>query len=137
LAAIQLSNAKQMTLHKLLNYLIAAVWLVNGLFCKVLNGVPRHQEIVARILGNEHAALLTRLIGLAEITMAVWIVSGFKPRMNAIIQMMVIASMNILEFILVPDLLLWGRFNILFAFMFILLIGSNEYFLRPKPTQQS
>jgi uncharacterized membrane protein YphA (DoxX/SURF4 family) len=124
------------TLHKLLTYLIAAVWLVNGLFCKILNGVPRHQEIVARILGNDHAALLTRLIGLAEITMAVWIVSGFKPRMNAIMQMMVIATMNILEFILVPDLLLWGRFNILFAFMFILLIGSNEYFLRSKPTQQ-
>src|SRR5215207_6949267 len=123
------------TLYKLLNYLIAAVWLVNGLFCKVLNGVPRHQEIVARILGNDHARLLTTLIGLAEITMAVWIVSGYRARLNAISQIMVIATMNILEFILVPDLLLWGRFNILFAFLFMLLIGFNEYFLRPKPTQ--
>ena len=126
-----------MTINKLLNYLIAAVWLVNGLFCKVLNGVPRHQEIVARVLGNEHAALLTRLIGLAEIAMAVWIVSCYRPRLNAIMQIMVIAIMNILEFILVPDLLLWGRFNILFAFLFMLLIGYNEYFLRHKPTQQS
>jgi|SRR5688572_7197352 len=125
-----------MTVYKLLNYLIAAVWLVNGLFCKVLNGVPRHQEIVASILGNEHAALLTRLIGLAEITMAVWILSGYRPKMNAITQISVIATMNILEFIRVPDLLLWGRFNILFAFLFILLIGYNEYFLRHKLTQQ-
>jgi hypothetical protein len=31
-----------MTGYQLLNYLIAAVWLVNGLFCKVLNLVPRH-----------------------------------------------------------------------------------------------
>jgi uncharacterized membrane protein YphA (DoxX/SURF4 family) len=127
----------KLTLNKLLNYLIAAVWLANGLFCKVLNGVPRHQEIVARILGNDHAALLTRLIGLAEITMAIWIVSGYMARLNAISQIMIIATMNILEFILVPDLLLWGRFNILFAFLFILLIGYNEYFLRSKPTQQS
>lgn len=119
-----------------MNYLIAAVWLINGLFCKVLNGVPRHQEIVARILGNEHAALMTRLIGLAEITMAVWIVSRYRPGLNAILQIVIIATMNILEFNLVPDLLLWGRFNILFAFLFILLIGCNEYFLRPKPTQQ-
>jgi hypothetical protein len=125
------------TLNKLLNYLIAAVWLANGLFCKVLNGVPRHQEIVARILGNDHAALLTRLIGLAEITMAVWIISGYRARLNAISQIIIIATMNILEFILVPDLLLWGRFNILFAFLFMLVIGYNEYFLRSKPTQQS
>ena len=123
--------------NKLLNYLIATVWLVNGLFCKVLNMVPRHQEIVARILGNEHAALLTRMIGVAEITMAVWIISGYRPRLNAITQITIIATMNILEFMLVPDLLLWGRFNILFAFLFLLLIAYNEYFLRYKPTQQS
>jgi hypothetical protein len=41
---------QRMTTYKLLNYLIAAVWLVNGLFCKVLGLVPRHQEIVATIL---------------------------------------------------------------------------------------
>jgi putative exporter of polyketide antibiotics len=50
------------------NYLIAAVWLINGLFCKLFNLVPRHQEIVSNILGHEHAALLTKLIGLGELT---------------------------------------------------------------------
>ncbi len=40
-----------MTRNQILNYLIAAVWIANGLFCKVLNLVPRHQEIVARIIG--------------------------------------------------------------------------------------
>jgi hypothetical protein len=126
-----------MSINKLLNYCIAAVWLANGLFCKVLNLVPRHQAIVARILGNGHTSLLTRAIGLSEIIMAVWIVSGRLPRLNAITQMTIIATMNILEFILAPDLLLWGRFNLLFAFLFILLIGYNEYFLRPKLAQQS
>jgi hypothetical protein len=125
-----------MTSYRLLNYLIAAVWIANGLFCKMLNLVPRHREIVARILGNAHAALLTTLIGCAEIAMAVWIVSGYLARLNAITQVMVIASMNVLEFILAPDLLLWGCFNLLFACLFILLILYNEYFGKRELIQQ-
>jgi len=126
-----------MTRNQLLNYIIATVWIVNGLFCKVLNLVPRHQEIVARILGNDHARLLTKVIGLSEIAMAVWILSGFRTRLNAIIQIIVIATMNVLEFIIVPDLLLWGRFNLLFAFLFILLIIYNEFYLKNKLAQQT
>jgi uncharacterized membrane protein YphA (DoxX/SURF4 family) len=125
-----------MTPNKALNFLIAAVWLANGLFCKVLNLVPRHQQIVARILGSDHAELLTKMIGFAEIAMAVWIVSGYWSRLNAFVQIMIIAAMNLMEFFLVPDLLLLGRFNLLFAFLFILLIGYNEYYLKPKPAQQ-
>ncbi|HKZ67134.1 MAG TPA: DoxX-like family protein, partial [Chitinophagaceae bacterium] len=90
-----------------LHYFIATVWVTNGLFCKVLNLVPRHQEIVARILGYEHERLLTFLIGLAEIGMAAWILSGAWKRLNVVTQILVIASMNSLEFFLVPDLLLW------------------------------
>jgi hypothetical protein len=88
--------------HQVLTGFIATVWLVNGLFCKVLELVPRHQDIVARILSNEHARLLTVLIGLAEIGMAVWIISGNWRRFNAVTQIMVVAAMNTLEAILVP-----------------------------------
>jgi uncharacterized membrane protein YphA (DoxX/SURF4 family) len=125
-----------MTPKKIVNFLFAAVWLANGLICKVLNGVPRHQEIVARILGNSHATLFTKGIGIAEIVMAIWIVSGYLQRVNAIMQVLVIGAMNLLEFFLVPDLLLWGRFNLLFAFLFVLVIVYNEYYLQPKPAQQ-
>lgn len=124
-----------MTRIKYLKYLISIVWLVNGLFCKVLNLVPRHQQIVARITGSPHAAALTRTIGFAEIAMAVWILSGIKPRLNAITQIMVIATLNTLEFLLAPDLLLWGRFNALYAFLFILLI--LYVFLLKKPSLSS
>jgi hypothetical protein len=126
-----------MTSNKLLNYLIAAVWVANGLFCKVLNLVPRHQEIVARIIGNAHAGVLTRAIGFSEMAMAVWILSGFRTKRNAITQVVVIATMNSLEFIMAPDLLLWGRFNALFAFLFILVILYNEFYLRNWQTQQT
>jgi small neutral amino acid transporter SnatA (MarC family) len=118
-----------------LNYLISAVWLVNGLFCKVLNLVPRHGKIVARIIGDSHAEVLTRVIGFSEIAMAVWILSGIRSRLNAFTQVIVIATMNSLEFVLAPDLLLWGRSNALFAFLFILLILYNELYLRNRQTQ--
>ena len=118
---------------KILIYLIAAIWIANGLFCKVLNLVPRHEEIVARILGNDYSRLLTILIGLAEIVMAIWILTKFKSKLNAIFQMVVVATMNIIEFIAVPDLLLWGKLNIIFAFLFIGLVYYNEFVLNKKP----
>jgi len=113
-------------------YFTSLVWFVNGLVCKVLNLVPRHEQIVSRILGNDHSRLLTVLIGLSEIVMAVWILSRFKERLCALTQIIVIGTMNTLEFILVPDLLLWGRLNSLFALLFILLIYLNEFIFNKK-----
>lgn len=122
---------------QILNYLIAAVWLINGLVCKVLNLVPRHREIVARISGNDHASFLTIIIGILETLMAVWILSRIMPRINAITQIIIIATMNIIEFFVVPDLLLWGRWNALFAFLFMLLIFYNEFYFRKKLALQA
>lgn len=59
--------------------------------------------------------------------MAVWILSGYKTKLNAITQIAVVAIMNTLEFILVPDLLLWGKLNSLFAFIFISVVYYNEF----------
>lgn len=125
------------TKHKILTYLIATVWVANGLFCKVLNLVPRHQEIVSRILGTDYYRTLTILIGLSEIFMAIWILSKIKTRLNAIAQITIVATMNILEFFLVPDLLLWGKLNSLFAFIFILVVYFNEFYLNKKLSQQT
>lgn len=120
--------------RNILNILIALVWIVNGLFCKVLNLVPRHRQIVGEILylNSDTSMWVTNLIGVSEVMMAVWILSGFQSRCNALVQMIIVASMNILEFILVPDMLLWGRFNSVFAFVFIMIIAFNEYGLKVK-----
>ncbi len=109
-------------MHHLLTYLIALVWLANGLLCKVLLLVPRHAAIVARILGPAHAGVLTRLIGVGEIGIAVWVLSGIRPRWCAWAQIALILSMNTLEAVLAPDLLLWGRLNAVFAVLFCGLI---------------
>ena len=125
------------SLHVALNLLIAAVWFVNGFICKVLNLVPRHQEIVGSILGGEYAALLTKAIGLAEIGMAIWILSGIKFRLCTMAQIVIVAVMNIMEFVLVPDILLWGRFNAVFALMFMLLVYYNEFVLNKSAAQHT
>lgn len=52
-------------LHIIVTTIICLVWFVNGLFCKVLNLVPRHREIVARIVGDQYSRVLTTMIGIA------------------------------------------------------------------------
>jgi uncharacterized membrane protein YphA (DoxX/SURF4 family) len=123
---------KNTRFHKALTYSISIVWIVNGLFCKVLNFVPRHEQIVGRILSDQHSRLLTILIGLSEISIAIWILSAYKTRINAFAQMVIVATMNILEFIFVPDLLMWGKMNSICAFIFILIVYYNEFCLNKK-----
>jgi hypothetical protein len=120
------------TINSVVTFCIAIVWIANGLFCKVLNLVPRHAEIVARIIGEDYSGPLTVLIGCSELVMAIWILSGFKSRINALTQIVVVGTMNILEFILASDLLLWGKLNALFAFLFVLVVYFNEFYLNKK-----
>lgn len=117
------------TVYNVLQLLIASVWLINGLICKVLSVVPRHKQIVGRILGEDFAEPLTTLIGISEIVMAIWILSRFKTKFNAIAQIGIIATMNILELLMVPDLLLWGKANAIFALMLIAVIFYKEFVL--------
>lgn len=114
------------------NYLIyftACIWFTNGLICKVLNFVPRHEAIVATILGDSFSRQITFTIGVSEIIMGIWILSRFKSKLNAVVQITVVAVMNLLEFILTPELLLWGKFNSVFACVFIAVVYWYEFVL--------
>lgn len=105
-----------------LTYAIVMVWLLNGLYCKILGMVPRHEQIVAQILGDHHARTLTILIGLSELVMVIWVLSGWQRRWCAIAQITVVLVMNLLEITLVPEFLLWGPWNGLFALLFVLVV---------------
>ena len=107
------------------------VWLINGLFCKILNLVPRHQQVVSRILGRENGYVATKTIGILKVLMFVWILSKIRPRLIAVVQIIIIAFMNIIEFNYVPDLLLFGRTNFLIALFFIFFIFLNEFIIKP------
>ncbi len=114
-----------------MKYFIALVWLANGLLAKVLNLVPRHTEIVAGILGPAYARPLTILIGLSEIAMAVWIVLDRQRKPTAILQIAIILTMNTLESALVPELLLWGYLNPVFAALFCGVIYHHAFRTNP------
>ncbi|WP_312696049.1 DoxX-like family protein [Sphingobacterium mizutaii] len=119
-------------LNRLLILFFSLIWLVNGLFCKILNLVPRHQQIVAEILGETYAKSLTIAIGVGEVLMAIWIISRKFSRLSAITQILLIVTMNILEFILAPHLLLWGRLNIVFALCLAALVYYQGFVLEPR-----
>ncbi|MGY6648541.1 DoxX-like family protein [Wenyingzhuangia sp. IMCC45574] len=109
------------------NYFIASIWILNGLFCKIFNLVPRHSQIVKKILGYEHFLTLTTIIGCLEVVMAFWILSKIQSKLNAIAQIVIILIMNILEFFYAPELLLWGQLNAVFALIFVVFIYINEF----------
>ena len=85
---------------------IAAVWLTFGVGFKLLGLVPRHRLIVARIVGDGMAGPLTIAIGLAETALALWVLSGWKPRACAAAQTAAIVTMNAIELSVARDLLL-------------------------------
>lgn len=72
------------------------------------------------------------MIGVAEILMSVWVLSRYKSKVCAWTQIVVVGTMNIIEFTLASDLLLWGRYNIIFAFLFMIVIFMNEYMVHKK-----
>ena len=123
---------KRAAIHKILTILISLVWLINGLYAKVLGFVPRHQEIVARILGSEISFVAVKIIGALEICMFIWVISRKFSRLAAVMQIIIVMTMNILEFILVPDLLLFGRMNIIIALVFVCVVYVNEFIIKPK-----
>lgn len=120
-------------IYYILRFLIALIWLVNGAWAKLAGGVPRHEEIVGRILGTDVAHPIIVTIGIGEVVMGIWIISGYQSRMNALIQVLVILMMNTIEFVFARDLLLWGQFNYVWAYLLCFIIIINEF--RFKPTK--
>jgi hypothetical protein len=84
------------------------VWFTFGLGFKLLRLAPRHERIVVRILGPEGAPL-TRLIGVGEIIIGSWVASAIAPVPCAVVQTLLIATMNVLELRHARDLLLAPR----------------------------
>lgn len=92
--------------HKLLTLLIGLVWIFHGLYSKVSAGIPRHRQIVGRILGEGVADRATFAIGILEILLGLWIFSGLWRRTCASVQTVALVSMNLLEILLARDLLI-------------------------------
>jgi hypothetical protein len=93
-------------LHLLAQIGIGSVWVFHGLYSKILNGIPRHRLIVGKILGTEKAGIATRTIGLLELLLGAWAISGWHSVWCALVQTAAIIAMNSLEILLARELLI-------------------------------
>ena len=89
-----------------LRILVGSVWVFHGLYSKLLDGIPRHRLIVARVLGDEIAAVATVGVGVLEILLGIWAFTHRLPRACAAVQTAAIVVMNSLEIARAPDLLI-------------------------------
>jgi uncharacterized membrane protein YphA (DoxX/SURF4 family) len=110
--------------NRLIRLAIALVWLYQGLWCKVLGGVPRHQAVIAAVpfIGSEagHRTLLA--LGLLECGIGLWVLSGRWMRQVAIVQTALLAAMNAGGLIWAAHLIPDPAGMVLQNFTFLLLI---------------
>lgn len=75
---------------------VAAVWLWEGFWCKVL-GRNRHEfEVVEQVPGVSRALLhdLLRLLGVVETLLGLWVLSGWWPITAALVQTGLLVGLN-------------------------------------------
>lgn len=94
------------TFHIVAQIVIGFVWVFHGLYSKILNGIPRHRLIVAKILGASNAGITTKAIGLLEVLLGLWAFTGWQPAGCALVQTVAIVVMNTLEIFLAGELLI-------------------------------
>jgi len=93
---------------KSLRWAVAFVWLVHGLYNKLLGGSPRHLAIVQSMPGFAGAAGVRLMIavGVCEVGLALWMLSGRALRACAATQTVVLLAMNVLELTFARPLLI-------------------------------
>jgi uncharacterized membrane protein YphA (DoxX/SURF4 family)/SAM-dependent methyltransferase len=108
---------------RLLAALVASVWLYHGLVNKLLDGEPRHLAIVQAVPGLAGTAgeAVLALVGVAEVLLAAWVLSGVLPRTCAAAQALFLLPMSALELAFARQHLLWPAMlvplNLLFLWL--------------------
>lgn len=108
---------------------VASVWLVHGLYNKLLHGAPRHLAIVQSVPGLSGIAgerVLTA-VGVLEVIIALWVLSGWSAHLCAAMQTIVLLSMNAVELSVARHLLLWpaGLIPLNLGFLSLVWIGAE------------
>ncbi len=88
----------------LIRFAVAAVWLYEGLWCKLLRGQPHEFAVVAAVpfFGPRIGASFLFALGAAEVAIAAWALSAAAPIECAIVQTVLLAALN-------GNGLLWAR----------------------------
>ncbi len=75
---------------------VAAVWLYEGLWCKVLSRAKLEGQVVATVpvIGPRFGQLLLKALGLVEIVLAGWVLWGYQPGACAIAETSLLVILN-------------------------------------------
>jgi hypothetical protein len=115
---------------KLIRLSVAMVWFYQGLWCKVLGGVPRQEAVISTVpfMGAAEVRIALMVLGLVECGLAVWVLSGQRMRQAATVQTALLAAMNsgglIWAWHLIPDPVGMIVQNI--AFLVLVWIASED-----------
>ena len=80
----------------LIHLSVAAVWLYEGLWCKLLHGGPHQRQVVEAVprFGPRFGGLFLNLLGAIETGIAFWALSGVAPIFCALVQTMLLVTLN-------------------------------------------
>src|ERR1700682_6702694 len=75
---------------------IAAVWICQGGWCKLVAPNDRHLRVVAALpgVGPAHARKVLAMVGSVEVALAAWVLTGWAPRTAAAAQTALLCAMN-------------------------------------------
>ena len=81
----------------LIHVAVASVWLYEGLWCKLLGREPHQRTVVEAVprLGPKLGAAFLKLLGIVEVAMAVWALSGALPVSCAAAQTALLVTLNV------------------------------------------
>jgi uncharacterized membrane protein YphA (DoxX/SURF4 family) len=91
-----LDVARTVPSNKLIRLSIALVWLYEGLWCKVLGGVPHHAAVIESVpfIGSAAGHIALIALGLLECGIGLWVLYGRWMRQAAIVQTALLIAMN-------------------------------------------
>ena len=80
----------------LLRIAVAAVWLYEGLWCKLLGGEPHQLTVVESVprFGPRIGAAFLKALGVVETALALWALSGIAPLPCAVAQTLLLVTLN-------------------------------------------
>jgi uncharacterized membrane protein YphA (DoxX/SURF4 family) len=88
----------------LIRIAVGAVWLYEGLWCKLLGREPHQLEVVGAVpyVGPRAGAPFLKLLGVFEVGLALWALSGVAPIPCAALQTLLLVTLNV-------NGLIWAR----------------------------
>jgi len=91
----------------LIHVAVAAVWLYEGLWCKLLGREPNQARVVGAVpqLGARFSVPFLKMLGIVEVVLALWVLSRLAPVLCALAQTVLLVALNICGLLFARELI--------------------------------